>query len=78
MPSKFQKQKHTRGELPVKHGLTILIAMLLCACGESATSEPPKPVWKSQTDMLDKARQVDGMVQDQAAEQRRQLETLTQ
>jgi hypothetical protein len=35
-------------------------------------------VWKSQTDVLDSARQVEGIVQDQAAAQRRQLESMTQ
>ncbi len=62
----------------MQHALTILVAILLCACGESSTSAPAQPVWKSQTDMLDKAREVEGIVQDQAAEQRNQIDSLTQ
>jgi outer membrane biogenesis lipoprotein LolB len=64
--------------LPVKHALTILAAVLLSACGETGTGTPPKPLWNSQLDQLDKAKQVDTMVQQQADDQRRQLELQTQ
>jgi hypothetical protein len=54
--------------------------MLLTACGGPATPEPTKPprtVWQSELDALDKAKQVDELVQEQAAEQRRRLDAMT-
>lgn len=62
----------------MRQGLTILVTILLCACGEPSDPGSTAPVWKSQTDVLDSARQVEGIVQDQADAQRRQLESMTQ
>jgi hypothetical protein len=62
----------------VRQGLTILIAVLLCACGEGSSQAPPPSVWKTQTGTLDKARQVEGIVQAQAETQRRQLDSMSQ
>jgi len=67
-------------DLPVKTALTILLVMLLTACGGPATPEsqkPPQTMWKSQLEMLDKAKQLDQIVQKQAAEQRRRLDAMT-
>ena len=61
--------------------------LLLASCGDggdsAATPDTPETsdpggdhVWKSQTDMLDKARAIEGTVMEQSANQRRTIDEL--
>ena len=58
--------------------------LLLASCGDGGGSadsrETPSPggdhVWKSQTDMLDKARAIEDTVMEQSAVQRRTIDEL--
>jgi hypothetical protein len=58
--------------------------LLLASCGDSAdtpdtpeTSDPGGDhVWKSQTDMLDKARTIEDTVMEQSAKQRQTIDEL--
>jgi hypothetical protein len=50
-----------------------LLSFSLAACsGESGDNNQPtgEHVWKSQTDSLEKAKQVEGMIMDSAQQQR--------
>jgi hypothetical protein len=59
-------------------------AVLLSSCGDGSGSadsrETPRPdgdhVWKSQTDMIDKSRDVEDMVMKQSAEQRQAIDEM--
>ncbi len=65
--------------MPVKHALTILVAVGLIACGgEPEPRQPPEHIWKSQTDMIDRARDVEGLIDEASTEQRRQLDAQAQ
>jgi hypothetical protein len=55
--------------------------LLLASCGDGAdppeTSAPGSDhVWKSQTDMIDKARAIEDTVMEQSASQRRTIDEL--
>jgi len=58
--------------------------LLLASCGDSAdTPDTPETsgsggdhVWKSQTDMLDKARTIEDTVMEQSAKQRQTIDEL--
>ncbi len=59
----------------MKHALTILLGIGLLACG--GEPEPPQPkdhVWKSQTDNIDRAGEVEGLIDESAVRQRQQLD----
>lgn len=63
--------------------LALGITVLLAACsGEDATQQsgPARGdhVWKTQTDMLDKARDVEDVLLDASSQQRRQIDDMTQ
>lgn len=63
----------------MKHALTILVVTGLFACG--GDPEPPRTkdhIWSSQTDMINRAQEVDGLVGDAAARQRQQLDSQLQ
>jgi hypothetical protein len=63
----------------VKHALTILVAVGLIACGGEPEPQPrPDHIWKSQTDMIERAGDVEGLIDESSAEQRRQLESQAQ
>ena len=59
-------------------------AVLLSSCGDGSGSadsrETPRPdgdhVWKSQTDMLDKARAIEDTVMEQSARQRETIDEM--
>jgi hypothetical protein len=59
---------------------SILLVLLLTACG--GEQEPPAEkhgfVWQEQINTIDKAKAVDGMVQDSAAAQRRVIDAQAQ
>jgi hypothetical protein len=55
--------------------------LLLASCGDGGdTTETPGPgadhVWKSQTDMIDKARAIEDTVMEQSARQRQTIDEL--
>ncbi len=57
----------------------ILFAGGLLLLGACSSGEPPEdPVWKTQTEALEKARDVEQMLQDAAQEKRRAMERETQ
>jgi hypothetical protein len=66
------------------HGKTMILiaALLLASCsddgGSAASREIPIPdgnhVWKSQTDMLDKARAIEDTVMEQSVKQRQMID----
>ncbi len=59
--------------------LTIVLVTMLVACS-GGEQEPPHTdhVWKTQTDMIDRARGVEGVLQDADTLQRDRIETGTQ
>jgi hypothetical protein len=66
--------------MKMRYGTIILIALasslLLSACGNK-NNEPPK-LMKAQRDMLDKAKGVEDTVQQQAAEQNKEISKQSQ
>lgn len=61
----------------------IPLALLLTACDPTPPPQPeteraPNPVFETQIRAMEKARAVDGQVQDAAAAQRKQMEEATQ
>lgn len=63
--------------------LIIISLVLLSSCGDnSAGSQDAKQkhnhVWKSQTDTLDKAKAVEGVLQESADSQRQQIQDATE
>ncbi len=55
------------------------IVFLLSACSENNDAQGKKGhVWKEQTDAIEKAKEVEGMIQDSADEQRKIIEDQTQ
>jgi predicted ATPase len=60
------------------------VVLLLASCGDGGGSadsrETPRPdgehVWKSQTDMLDKARAIEDTVMEQSTRQRQTIDEL--
>ena len=60
--------------------LTLLALTLLCACGK--VPEPPKPepvpkLFETQRKALDKAKALEGQMQEDAATQRKKIEEQT-
>ncbi len=63
----------------MKHALTILLAAGLIACGgEPEPQQQPDHIWKSQTDMIDRASEVEGMVSESSDRQRQQIDSQAQ
>ena len=64
-----------------KNYLAFAIAVLLAACSGEDATQPSGPargdhVWKTQTDMLDKARDVEDVLLDAGSQQRRQIDDM--
>ena len=59
----------------MRYGLVIIMAVLLGAC-----SDPKEDghVWKEQTDMIDKAKGVEDMLNKSNQQQRQQIDEVTQ
>lgn len=57
----------------------VLVLLTLTACGDH---QPPAQeadhVWKIETDMIEKAQEVEGMISDISAQQRRQIDEQAQ
>lgn len=58
--------------------IAIFSLATLSGCGDSPQTEskPQDHVWKAQTDSLDKAKAVEGMLQDAAQQQRQKIDEL--
>ena len=58
----------------------ILLAMLIlmAGCSNDDSQEKKAHVWKEQTDTLNKAKAVEGVLQDSADAERKQIEDQTQ
>ncbi len=59
----------------MRYGLVIIMAVLLAAC-----SDPKEDghVWKEQTDMIDKAKGVEDILNKSNQQQRQQIDEVTQ
>lgn len=59
----------------MKYSLLLLLAFMLglAACGKNE-EKPAESVFKTQTDALEKAKQVEQIIQQQDIEQRRQMD----
>jgi len=69
------------GYLIMKNIISILCAIvfLLFACSDNNDAQSKKDhVWKEQTNAIEKAKEVEGMVQESADEQRKLIEEQTQ
>jgi len=68
----------------VGKAMVLCAALLLASCGDAGGSadsrdDPPPAgnhVWKSQTDMLDKARAIEDTVMEQSARQRETIDEM--
>lgn len=58
--------------------LLFCLLVLQAGCSEQDADQQQGHVWQEQTDTLDKARAVEGLLQESADEQRRQMEQQTQ
>jgi hypothetical protein len=64
------------GNQDMKHAVypVLLVALLLYACSGEDEETGKGHVWKDQTDMMEKAKKVEGIVQESAERQRDQIE----
>ena len=55
--------------------ITILVTLVISACSdEGKNQEKQDHVWKEQTEALDKAKAVEGIIQDSARAQEQQIQ----
>ena len=55
--------------------ITILVTLVISACSdEGKNHEEQEHVWKDQTEALDKAKAVEGIIQDSARAQEQQIQ----
>lgn len=54
--------------------ILIVLGLTLVGCSDDKTDKVEQHVWQEQTDMIDKAKDVEGMVLDSANKQREMLE----
>ena len=64
---------------PLRTAMLVGILVLLPGCSERHEPSPPvqdgkEHVWKNQTDAMERAREVENMLQEQAERRRRELE----
>ncbi|MDH5358119.1 MAG: hypothetical protein OEY48_03840 [Gammaproteobacteria bacterium] len=62
----------------MRYLVLILVMMIVCACSDEQTSLDGDHVWKDQTDMIDKARDVEQLLNDAAQQQHQLIEQKTQ
>ena len=64
-----------REEIDVRQYPALVVLITLAACGDH---QPPAQqgdtVWKAQTDMIEKAQDIEGMIGDSSARQRLQID----
>ena len=61
----------------MRYGLVIIMAALLVACSGGDDTDRGH-VWKEQTDMIDKAKGVEDMLDKSSQQQRQQIEEVAQ
>ena len=59
----------------MKYGMIIVMAALLVACSDDAENGH---VWKDQTDMIDKAKAVEDVLNTSSQQQRQQIDEVAQ
>lgn len=52
----------------------LFVLLTLTACGEPPPAPHDEHAWKAQTDMLEQARQLEGMIDAGSARQRQQID----
>lgn len=63
----------------MKHAIVIILFSLsLIACSDDKTDKVEQHVWQDQTDMIGKAKELEGLVLEQAEQQRHLIEQKTQ
>ena len=62
----------------IKYLFLILILVVISACSDEKHPVDGDHVWKEQTDMIDKSRDVEQLINDAAMQQRQQVEQATQ
>lgn len=62
----------------VRYLMVTLILMLICACSDEQPSLDGDHVWKEQTDMIDKASDVEQLLNESAQQQQQLIEQNTQ
>ena len=58
--------------------ILIALLMLVSGCADEDAEAKKAHVWKEQTDTMDQARAVEGVLQDSADAERKQIEDQTQ
>ena len=67
------------GEIDLRHYPVMLVMLALTACGDyQPPAQQVDPVWKAEMETLQKARDIEGMVGEISARQRRQIDQQTQ
>lgn len=65
--------------IDLRHYPALIVLLALAACGDHRPPEPQgDSVWKEQTDMIDQAQGIEGMIDDISAQQRRQIDQQAQ
>lgn len=57
----------------MKYFILLICILVLNGCSENNSSEKNDHVWKEQTEAIDKAKAVEGLLMDSAEDQRRQI-----
>lgn len=55
------------------HAILLMSILLLISCSENSNSEKNDHVWKEQTQAIEKAKAVEGLLMESAEDQRRQI-----
>jgi len=58
----------------MKYSLLLLMSILINGCSDDNNPQKNDHVWKEQTQAIEKAKAVEGLLQDSAEEQRRQIQ----
>ncbi len=64
--------------MKIHYFLLVLVAVFMTACSDETDKVKGDHVWKEQTDMIDKAKEVEVLINDAALQQRQQIEENTQ
>jgi len=64
--------------MKIHYFLLVLVVVFMTACSDETDKVQGDHVWKEQTDMIDKAKDVEKLMNDAALQQRQQIEENTQ
>jgi len=64
--------------MKINYLLLVVMSVFLTACSDETDKVEGDHVWKEQTDMIDKAKDVEKLINDAALQQRQQIEENTQ